>query len=368
MFLSAFILGKINQIDFSQSFSERLTKMIEFSAAMTSQSGATPAIGDNDDGFIVKLANENPHDHRALIDVGAQMLNLNAPDNVALSEERLWYLGPESIRRWPSVTRRKPHLFKESGLAVIQNDRMHLVFNANGISEKALGGHKHNDLLSLNLEIDSVPFLIDAGTACYTSDYQMRNKSRSTAVHNTIRIDDEEQNRFLEKALFFMYKDARPKIDLWTVTDKVVIVSGFHDGYARLGSSIIHRRTLEVSFFDMTIAIWDEVTGEGKVEHLFESNLLTPLECHKDKNSLAATIISPFARSLHLYFTSASDLHLHTCPAEYYPRYGSVKMGTRISCRCRTTLPFKLETRLVYDSAIKPKDTSHRFIELQKAK
>jgi len=365
MFLSAFILGKTNQIDFSQSYSERLAKMTEFSAAMTSQSGKAPAIGDNDDGFIVKLVNENPHEHRPLVDVGAQFLNIKVPDNIELSEERLWYLGPGSLRRWPPLTRRKSHLFKESGFAVIQNERIHLVFNANGISEKAFGGHKHNDLLSLNLEIDSVPFLIDAGTACYTSDYQMRNKSRSTAVHNTLRIDDEEQNRFLEKALFYMFRDARPKIDLWTVTDKVVIVSGFHDGYARLGSTIIHRRTLEVALTDKNITIWDEVTGEGKGEHLIESNFLTPLECRKNKNTLAATIVGPFARSLDLNFTSASELHLHTCPAEYYPRYGTVKTGTRISCRCRTTLPFKLETQLTYDSTALPNRTTHRMIEFQ---
>ncbi len=366
MFLTAFILGRANRIDFSQPYSERLAKMLEFSAAMTSQSGTAPAIGDNDDGFIIKLANENPHDHRALVDVGAQILNVKVSDNVELSEERLWYLGAESLHRWPSMMRRKPRLFKDSGFAVIQNDRMHLVVNANVISENAWGGHKHNDLLSLNLEIDSVPFLIDAGTACYTSDYLLRNKSRSTALHNTIRIDDEEQNRFLEKALFYMFRDARPKIDLWTVTDQVVIISGFHDGYARLGNSMIHRRTLEVSLTGQNITIWDEVTGEGKQEHFIESNFLTPLEFYKDKIILAGTIVGPLARSLHLNFTSASELHLHAGPAQYYPRYGTVKTGTRISCRCRAALPFKLETRLIYDSITQPSQSPHRMVALEK--
>ncbi len=368
IFLSSFILGKVNQVEFSQSFCERIMKMIEFSAAITSQSGETPAMGDNDDGFIVKLANDNPHDHRALLDIGAQLHNVKLPQNVSLSEERLWYLGLESLHRWPSMVHRKPHIFKDSGVAVIQNERMHLIFNANGISEKAFGGHKHNDLLSISLEIDSVPFLIDPGTACYTSDYQMRNKSRSTAVHNTVRIDHEEQNRFLEKALFFMFKDARPKIDLWTVTDDVVIVSGFHDGYARLGDTIMHRRTLEVSLAEKTIAIWDEVSGDGKGEHFFESNFLTPLDCHKDKKTLEATIAGSFGRSLNLKFDSSSELHLHTFPAEYYPRYGTVKKGTQICCRVRTTLPFRLETRLVYDSTSNLNETPHRIVELQRTK
>jgi len=350
IFLSALVLGKTNEVGFSETFVERLTKMVAFSAAMTAHSGKVPSFGDNDDGFIVKLANTDPHDHRALLDVAAQLFDVKVADNVEKSEERLWYLGTNTLGRWPGMVRRKSRLFKTTGYAVIQNERMHLVFNACGTSEKALGGHKHNDLLSVNLEIDSVPFLIDAGTACYTSDYRLRNRSRSTTVHNTIAIDNTEQSRYLEKALFFMFRDAHPLIDLWTVTEDVIVVSGFHNGYSRLGNSIIHRRTLEVSLAKKAIDIWDEITGDGEKEHFIESNFLTPQDCHMSKNANGAQLVSKTGQSLMIDFTSSSELHLHTVPTDYYPTFGTVKKGCQLSCKCRTRLPFKLKTRMVHNS------------------
>ncbi|HEX2896917.1 MAG TPA: alginate lyase family protein, partial [candidate division Zixibacteria bacterium] len=351
IFLSAFILGTKNKVSFSDAFIIRLNRMIEFSSAVTAPSGTVPSIGDIDDGFIVKLANSDPHDHRALLDVAAQLLDAKIPDNVELSEERLWYAGPNSLSRWPKMANRKPQLFKKSGYFVIQNSGLHLVFNAAEITEKGFGGHKHNDLLSICLEIDSIPFLIDAGTACYTSDYLLRNKSRSTSLHNTIRINGQEQSRFLEKALFFMFRDARAHIDLWTVTDDVVLVSGWHNGYSRLGYQLIHRRTIEVALNDKSISIWDEITGTGNEEHTMETNFLSPWNCVKSKNPHEIQILADNRSALSMSFESLAALNVKHTNAEYYPRYGVTAKGTQISCYCRTTLPFNLHTRMTFEKA-----------------
>jgi len=326
--------------------------MVEFSSAMTTPFGKVPPIGDNDDGYIVKLTNSGPHDHRALLDVAAQYLEIKVAENVGLPEERLWYIGPHSLTRWSKMTIRKPQLFKNSGYAVIQNSGMHLVFNAAAITEKGFGGHKHNDLLSICLEIDSIPLLIDTGTSCYTSDYRLRNKSRSTATHNTIRVNEQEQSRFLEKALFFMFRDARARIDLWTVTDDVVVVSGWHDGYSRLGSSIMHRRTLEVSLKNNSIDIWDEVTGTGEEVHTIECNFLTPWSSVKSEKHPEIKIIADNLATLKLNFESSSELHLKHSSADYYPRYGVTVKGTQISCHSRTRLPFNLHTTMTYKKTI----------------
>ena len=360
IFLSAFLLGKQNEIKFSEDYISRLTKICRFSTAMTPQSGKVPLIGDNDDGFIVKLSNDDPHDHRALLDIASQELDIKVPDNVEPSEERLWYLGPNSLNRWPKMARRRPSLFKDTGYGIIQNDKMHLVLNACGIPEKYFGGHKHNDLLSLNLEINQTPLLIDAGTACYSSDYKLRNKSRTTSMHNTICIDNEEQCRIIERALFFMFNDARPRIDLWTVTEDKVIVSAVQNGFRRLRNKVIHRRTLEIALNKLTIDIWDEITGDGNdtVEHLIESRFLTPWNCTSDNNSNVVSINSANGDCLSINFNSDSKCHLQTVPMDYHPRYGAKAKGTQICCRIRTKLPFKLETRLRYRAS-----TSHQHFE-----
>jgi len=44
--------------------------------------------------------------------------------------------------------------------------------------------------LSLTLSVRGLPLLIDPGTGCYTSDRALRDRLRSTALHNTLTFDD----------------------------------------------------------------------------------------------------------------------------------------------------------------------------------
>ena len=197
--------------------------------------------------------------------------------------------------------------------------------------------------------MDSTPFLIDTGTACYTSDYALRNHSRSTAAHNSISVDDHEQNRFLEKALFFMFRDANPKIDLWTVTDNKIIVSGKHDGYGHMGKNIVHRRTLEVSLDSRTIEISDEITGELDNSHLVKAFYLTPFSVELDKTGSAAIIAASSAQKIRLQFESDSQFHLKAVDVNYFPRYGLSKPGRQLVITSRAKLPFQLKTKIVHE-------------------
>ena len=47
-------------------------------------------------------------------------------------------------------------------------------------------GHAHADALSLTLGRGPVPVLIDPGTGSYTFDARLRDRFRSTAMHNTL--------------------------------------------------------------------------------------------------------------------------------------------------------------------------------------
>src|SRR5207302_177785 len=69
----------------------------------------------------------------------------------------------------------------------------------NGILGK--GSHTHNDKLSFVLRVAGKEVLCDSGTGCYTRDITTRNHFRSTAAHNTLLIDDTEQNRIDQSPL-----------------------------------------------------------------------------------------------------------------------------------------------------------------------
>ena len=348
MFLSVYILGQKNSRAFSADYRNKLAAMIRFSSAMTAPSGNTPSIGDNDDGFVVMLDNDNPMDHRHLIDTGSIVLDLEVPANVISCEERLWYLGPDAAEIEPPTSKPESRFLKSSGYAVIRDDRTHLTFNAAPITGLGFGGHKHNDLLSITLEIDKVPFLIDPGTFCYTSDYHKRNISRSTAAHNTIRIDDQEQVSFFDKLLFLMPPDGRPKIDLWTSLKDKIIVSATHKGYSRLTDKIIHRRTIEASLDKQSFKITDELTGGAYHMNKVELSYMTALKCKEQSKPGGFIILDNDGKSLALTVESDVSIRSRTVPTEHYPRYGVTAPASRITFELKSKMPVKIITIMEY--------------------
>jgi hypothetical protein len=350
IFLTAFALGKRNGISFSDSYRDRLAQMIEFSEAVTGNSGLAPLIGDNDDGFIIKLASENPSDHKPLIDIGRVLLGEQDSKGIAPTEERLWYLGPNSLSRKSLHAKSISKLFPKSGYAVIRNEKIHLLFNAFPVPERNFGGHKHNDLLALTLEVDSLPYLIDPGTFCYSSDYDMRNRSRSTALHSTFEIDSCEQSRFLPGKLFFLMRDAEAKIDFWEENAGRVTVSGHHTGYGRLGDSITHRRTITVFITEPSVVVTDEFTGRCGIVHEFAGRLIMPdiqIEKANDREFAIRHQEHPglIIKSSAQGFRNATSNEL-----EYFPRYGVRRRGFCLEFNYRARLPFVATTAITLNS------------------
>jgi len=88
--------------------------------------------------------------------------------------------------------------YQETGLYILKSDRVYLAIWAGSNGQKGNGGHAHNDKLSFELNIDGKDVIVDAGTYLYTPLIERRNQFRSTKTHNTLIIDDEEQNEWIE--------------------------------------------------------------------------------------------------------------------------------------------------------------------------
>ena len=83
-------------------------------------------------------------------------------------------------RHWPSTA------LTGSGYYVSRTTRGdHLVFDA-GPHGFLNGGHAHADALSCTLSIAGRPVLIDPGTGTYTMDRELRDRLRSSMMHNTV--------------------------------------------------------------------------------------------------------------------------------------------------------------------------------------
>ena len=88
--------------------------------------------------------------------------------------------------------------YPNTGVYLFKSDRLYLAVCAGPNGQKGNGGHAHNDKLSFELNIDGKDIVVDAGTYLYTPILERRNQFRSTKAHNTLIVEDEEQNEWIE--------------------------------------------------------------------------------------------------------------------------------------------------------------------------
>lgn len=94
--------------------------------------------------------------------------------------------------------------YPQFGVYIYRSNNLYLCINATDNGQMGGGGHAHNDKLSFELYIGGKPIYQDPGTYVYTAFPEMRNQYRSTIVHNTIYVG-QEQNNFL--SLFAMQNE-----------------------------------------------------------------------------------------------------------------------------------------------------------------
>ena len=127
-------------------------------------------------------------------------------------------------------------------------------------------GHAHCDTLSYELCINGRRVIVDSGVYDYEIS-ELRHYVRSTAAHNTVRIDGLEQSEIW--GAFRVARRAKPIFaELGEWHDDCLEFRGAHDGYCRLPGKPVHKRRVRMESAGRW-AFTDVVTGSGI--HLIES-------------------------------------------------------------------------------------------------
>lgn len=82
--------------------------------------------------------------------------------------------------------------FPEAGYYCLENNRIKILLDAGTMAPDHMPGHGHCDGLSFELGFDGRPLFVNSGTGQYQGE--LRSYFRSTAAHNTVVIDKEEQS------------------------------------------------------------------------------------------------------------------------------------------------------------------------------
>jgi heparinase II/III-like protein len=270
MFLAAAILCRRNGVMPPDSFHDRLRSMLDFILWYTKPNGLAPQVGDADDGRLHILADYgavDPRDHRHLLATGGAFFGRDDCFAVAgeRTEEAIWLLGGLHPRQPGDATTSVPsRAFPDSGIYLMRGKGLYLLIACGAVGTQGIGNHKHNDVLSFEFQVDGQDLIVDSGSYIYTPEPAWRNHFRSTAAHNTVMVDDAEQNRFGEGSLFWLHADATPRCLAWESTSTVDRFVGEHDGYARLSSPVIHRREVRLDKRTRCVELHDWLRGSGR--------------------------------------------------------------------------------------------------------
>ena len=98
----------------------------------------------------------------------------------------------EALEEEFSIRPKERRAFSRSGYYILQNEDLKLVFDAGEIAPVYMPGHAHCDGLSFELSWRGEPLFVNSGTGQYQGP--LRAYFRSTAAHNTVVIDEEEQS------------------------------------------------------------------------------------------------------------------------------------------------------------------------------
>jgi len=318
---------------FGQEYLQRLYKMLEFVLYALKPNGRMPQIGDNDNGRLHIFTKGEVLDMRYLLTLGS--IFFEEPrfkiKEFGFSEEALWVFGEQGYKIWQELEENclaniGSRAFPDAGWYIMRNDKDYIIISCGSNGQNGNGGHCHNDKLSFDLCTDGEDIIVDPGTYAYTPKPEWRNKFRSTVYHNTVMIDDKEQNRFSEKNLFQMENNATAKCLKWEIGDEIDVFIGEHYGYKRFSRPVIHKREIKFHKKEGKLEIIDKFGGEG--EHSLEWNLILSPESGRNLN------------------VSSDKLQWHGEPAFYSSEYGIISKTEKLTSTLRATTPVEAKFRI----------------------
>jgi hypothetical protein len=228
-------------------YRSRLEAMGRFTAAILHPDGQAPLWGDADDARALPLGGDAVNDHRylpALVELGGS------------SSEARWLLREPKEQRLPE---RHSAAFPDGGVYVLARGDDHVVVDCGPVGLAGRGGHGHNDCLSFEATLAGRKLITDSGSYVYTASPADRNRFRSTAAHNTPRIDGVEQNR-IPDSLWLLEDDAQPE----ALLVEELRFRGSHTGYLRLLDPVRPVRTIALEPEFHALLVHDDIQGAGE--------------------------------------------------------------------------------------------------------
>lgn len=280
LLLLPLLAGRANEIKFAADYAPILERMLDYLASIMDVGGHVPMFGDNDDGQVLKLGQDNRlNQYQSSLALGAVLFRRADFMHKAgkIDDKTRWLMGsqvdlPLPVDKGKTLPVRRA--FPEGGYYILGNDfetddEIRLIADAGPVGYQHIAAHGHADALSFTLSVGGKEFLIDPGTYAYHTEGPWRQYFRGTSAHNTVRVDGVDQS--VPGGNFMWLHKAKAGCQYWQTSATEDIFEGWHDGYQRLSDPVRHQRRIILNKARRRIIIEDrlQMFGEHDIELFF---------------------------------------------------------------------------------------------------
>ena len=231
---------------------------------------------------------------------------------------------------------RLTHL-EDSGYIRIENDNVVIIADVGDIGPDYIPGHGHADVLSFELSLFGKRVIVNSGISTYELS-EDRYKQRSTELHSTITIDNENSSEVWGG---FRVANRAKVFDISKFEDiNSVEFSACHDGYKKNKEEILHCRYWSV--LNDSIRIIDNISGIGV--HKVRSVL--PLHPSVEVGDVQENSISLKAGGEKIKINFEGKGKLKIIKSQYYPEFGLAIDNKHLVYDYNGKLPSTITTRI----------------------
>jgi hypothetical protein len=346
LFLHAALLATANGQSLPEELKQTLERMMD-ALFHLSLAGPPTGFGDDDGGRLSDPARNRAEHLLDPLATGAILFNRGDFKQLAgsLREETIWTLSQSGVEKWDRIEAQPAvaasAAFESAGLYMLAAAGSQLVIHGGPSVPQSSGhGHGHADALSLGLQSGGRQLLIDSGTGEYVGEGKKRDLFRSTAMHNTLRVDGKDPS---EPAGPFSWKHyVTARTEQWITGESFDLFVGSHDGYQRLASPVEHRRwilALKAGIF--LVRDLAEGNGEHRLDiswHLAPE--LQPQQAHLFRFNNLAQGLAVLPIQEHSWAEE-----VHECLSS--PVYGQQRKTSVLSFGTQVCLPSEFVTLLI---------------------
>lgn len=345
------------ELPYDKAVDDRLLSACTFIHSLVDSAGNMPNIGDQDSAILLHLGLNNHINFHSILNTGAVLFKKPAfirpsfPDiktSILLAELPVFSLEEEPPCFSPSAT-----LFKESGLSVIRSHDKQQPFvftgNATPLGMPPLYAHGHLDALSFTLSVGGHEIFVDPGTYLYHSGGAWRRYFRSTAAHNTIRINKVDLTK---QVADFMFGEP------YTITEHVLSTSekkqitwrAAHDAYLKLDQPVKICREVTYSAATDSFSFIDSLRSSATFHAELFFHMHPACECSLSQKEVLISINgTPYVK---LKFDNQLDLKCYKGSQDplfgwFSPRFNEIEESTTIVVQGRISGNIELQTDII---------------------